>query len=135
MKFGFRVKNYPRIGGRLAGSKKLSEISQVKYQTADGEKTIQSGADPASWLINSSVPRPGLIGSGSKVNDWKCSPVTAVAGTGSLRDKMIFEADKKLTAGYLVWWGMADYTVEMLSRDITLSYDKSIVYEYIISSK
>lgn len=135
MKFGFRVKNYPRIGGRLASNKKLAAISQVKYQTPDGEKTIQAGTDPANWLISSSIPRPGLIGSDSKVNNWKNSPLIAIAGTGSLCDKMIFEANKKLTAGYLVWWGMANYTVEMLSRDITLPYGKSIIYEYIISSK
>jgi hypothetical protein len=135
MKFGFRVKNYPRIGGRLAGNKKLSAISQVKYQTPDGEKTIKAGADPANWLVNSSTPPPGLIRAGSKVNSWKNSPLAAIAGTGSLRDKMIFKADEKLTAGYLVWWGMATYTVEMLSRDITLPYGKSIIYEYIIYSK
>lgn len=129
MSVGFRVKNYPRLGGAIAQGRTLASISQVLVDTPQGVKEIK--ADTASnstvFLLPDLKDHPFLgILSQAKVSPWTPSAITVQAQHGGKARRLRIEPDPKQTAGMYSWWSAADFTVELLSRDLRLGHGESV---------
>ena len=43
-------------------------------------------------------------------------------------DRLTFEADAEQTGGVYFWWGLDAFTVELLSRAVSLPFGESVAY-------
>ncbi|MFA7231272.1 MAG: hypothetical protein WC071_08365, partial [Victivallaceae bacterium] len=120
MKIGFRIKNYPRLGGTLAGMKTLSDIATIKYYSDSGEKNVPPDRLGGILLLSEKDAGLNFLKGTIKPNQWSPGPVTAEAKVDSMKETLTFDASSELTAGYLIWRTVNDYTVEMLSSEFIL---------------
>ena len=135
MKIGFRIKNYPRLGGTLAGMKTLADIATVKYSSPSGEKNVPSDRHGGILLLSEKNSGLSFLNGTIKPDPWLPGPVVAEAAVGSLKETMVFNAVSEFTAGYLIWRTVNDYTVEMLSSEFILPLGKTVDYTYSIGLK
>ena len=135
MKLGFRIKNYPRMGGPLAGMKSLADIAVLKYSSPSGPKNVPSDRQGGILLLSEKDSGLSFLKGVIKPELWTASPVIAEAVAGSLKETLVFDATPELTAGYLIWRTVNDYTVEMLSSEFILPFGKTVNYTYTVSLK
>ncbi|MFA6102394.1 MAG: hypothetical protein WCV67_11025 [Victivallaceae bacterium] len=135
MKLGFRIKNYPRLGGSLAGMKTLADIATVKYSSPSGEKNVPSDRQGGILLLSEKNAGLSFLKGVIKPDPWLPGPVIAEAAAGPLKETLVFDAAPEFTAGYLIWRTVNDYTVEMLSSEFILPFGKTAEYTYTVSLK
>jgi hypothetical protein len=135
MELGFRIKNYPRLGGTLAGMKTLSDIATIKYYSNSGEKNVSPDRLGGILLLSEKNNELNFLKGVIKPDPWSPGPVTAEASVGSMKELLIFDTAPEFTAGYMIWKSINDYTVEMLSSEFILPFGKTVDYNYTISLK
>ena len=135
MKLGFRIKNYPRLVGSLAGMKSLSDIATIKYSSPAGEKYVPSDRQGGILLLSEKNSGLSFLKGTIKPDPWLPGPVIAEAAAGTLRETLVFDAAPEFTAGYMIWKTVNDFTVEMLSGEFILPFGQTADYTYTISLK
>jgi hypothetical protein len=132
---GFRIKHYPRLGGRLAGNKPLTQISSIAIPTAGEPIRIAGGtapntiflADPES--ISSFVKQISDSHVPTAPKAWRPGPVVVSAEADGNVERFSVEPDVSATNGLYIWWG-GTFTIETLTPDLTLDAGETLTHEY-----
>ncbi len=125
MEFSFRVNNFPRLGGNIAGNKPLNTITTVNYGgvrftpgSPTAEKLILDAPDGAKEL------RRNVIFGRIPV---EVAPPTAIElhANNAVSEKMTISVEPPPT-GIYSWSDTNVYTVEPISQEITLPPGKTL---------
>lgn len=127
--FGFRISSYPRLGSAFAGNKNISDISWIEFSGSDGKKEKLKN----DGTINNVILRPDVkISFDMKQNrekNWNGDKITIFAE--NWKKHAALSLDMTLgAAGFYVWRSLKDYTVEILSEDISLDFGKTASFTF-----
>lgn len=132
IRFGFRVKNYPRLGGSFAGEKALSQIARISYASPSGKTEIKSGSPVNNLLLTGKVERINFLKDSPSLPWATESEISIVAANDEMSEKLTITPSVNC-AGFYSWWQNAgNFTVELLSKEFSLDYGKSINFKYSI---
>jgi len=130
MKVGFRVKNMPSPGSRLAGESLLTTITRVMI---NGEKKVGGGA-PGDNLFLRAGSKSDFLKGVVVPAEWNGKEVKVMAEQDGLHDNLTIAADTAGSDGIYVWWSNADvYTVELLAEEKTLAFGESYAYGFTVT--
>jgi len=126
MKFGCRLKNIPYLGSDISGDKTPSEITVIKNNGIESDRSKKE-----KIFLASEVKIP--FAANMKAEIWDgASPFEAVASNHEKIEKLSLRMEPdNLGAGLYTWSGRGIYTLEALSREMLLPYGNTQKWDVI----
>ena len=129
VEIGFRFKYVPAFGFELLGEKdSISDFIRIRCNTPYLNGMLDNKAPRALRVLAEDSKNLDVLSWIGTTSSWKRSPVTVEAGVGSEPRKLRFDANWDLFGG-IFFWRDNEYTVELLSKKISLPYGKDKLFK------